>query len=221
MMRCPICFIVRPRALLGVLLLAGFALAVCGQEPPPRKPGESLFDFGKGPAKARRPEPTTQPAQIGSAEVKVTSTHLDYVPLGPSTEHGPAAAGAEPVNSQDKFLIIRLEIRNTSSDKALTYHTFALPFGPANRETYASLALGRKMLTLVNFGEQEPIGLRRSAEIPPGKTVKDVLVFLAVPELDAKTMEMPLKLTLPPEQLGVGGKPVRIDLDFANIQKRQ
>jgi hypothetical protein len=186
-------------------------------------PREDLFNFGKDPLKpgAKRAEPTTQPAQIGAAEVKVTSTHIDYVMLGPSTAHGPAPVGVDPVNSQDKFFIVRLEIRNTSSDKPLTYHTFALPFGPAGRETYASLALGRKMLTLVNFGEQEPIGLTRTAEIAPGKTVNDVLVFLPVPEMDARTMGTPLKLTFPAEQVGAAGKAVRVDLDFANVQKRE
>jgi hypothetical protein len=73
----------------------------------------------------------------------------------------------------------------------------------------------------VNFGEQEPVGLTRTAQIPPGKTISDVLVFLPVAELDAKTMGIPLKLTLPAEQLGVTGKPVRVDLDFANVQKRE
>jgi hypothetical protein len=208
----------------ALLLLGSVAPAVRAEDPPATAhPREDLFNFGKDPLKpgVKRPEPTTQPARLGAAEIKVTSTHLDYVLLGPSTEHGPAPAGAETSNSQDKFLIIRLEIRNTSSDQTLTYHTFAFPFGPAGRETYASLALGRKMLTLVNFGEQEPVGLTRKAEIPPGKTISDVLVFLPVAELDAKTMGIPLKLTLPPEQLGVTGKPVRVDLDFANVQKRE
>jgi hypothetical protein len=196
-----------------------------GDDPPPApKPRQDLFDFGKDPLKptVKRPDPTTQPAQMGPVQVRVTSTHMDYVPLGPSTEHGPAPAGAEVANSQDKFLIIRLEIRNTSADKPVSYHTFALPFGPAGRETYASLALGRKMLTLVNFGEQEPVGLTRAVEIAPGKAVNDVLVFMAVPELAGKgAAGTPLKLTLPAEQLGVVGKAVRVDLDLANVQKRE
>jgi hypothetical protein len=220
--RCPL----RSHALLAVLLLTPLLPQVARADDPPAapKPRQDLFDFGKDPLKptVKRPDPATQPAQIGSAEVKVTSTHLDYVQLGPSTEHGPAPAGAEVANSQDKFLIIRLEIRNTSADKPLSYHTFALPFGPAGRETYASLAMGRKMLTLVNFGEQEPVGLTRAAEIGPGKVISDVLVFMAVPELEGKgAAGTPLKLTLPAEQLGVTGKPVRVDLDLANVQKRE
>jgi hypothetical protein len=202
------------------VLVAPLAFTARAEEPPAPKPRQDLFDFGKGPPKAKAPEPTTQPAQFGPAVVTVTATQLDYVPLGPSTEHGPAAA-AEPVTSQDKFFIIRLEIRNTGSDKPITYHTFAFPYGPAGRQTYASLALGRKMLTLVNFGEQEPVGLTRAAEIPPGKSVHDVLVFLPVPELDGKTPGSPLKLTLPAEQLGVTGKPGRVDLDLANVQRRE
>lgn len=222
-MRCPFRSILCAQALLALIVVSSFTLDVRGEDPPGSKSRQDLFDFGKDPLKpgAKRAEPTTQPAPLGSAVVRVTSTHLDYVTLGPSTEHGPAPAGVDPVNSQDKFLIIRLEIRNTSSDKPLAYHSFALPFGPAGRETYASLALGRKMLTLVNFGEQEPIGLTRTAAIGPGKTVNDVLVFLPVPELEAKTMGTPLKLTLPAEQVGAAGKAVRVDLDFANVQKRE
>ena len=220
-MRCPISTLFRYLTLaLPLVILPARA------EDPPAKPPENLFDFGKDPLKPgpkTKPEPTTQPAQFGPAEVKVLSTHIDYVPLGPSTENGPPAHPTDPINSLDKFFIIRLQVRNTSSDKPLTYRTFAFPHGPASRQTYASLALGRKMLTLVNFGDQEPVGLTRTATIPPGKSIRDVLVFLPVAELDAKTMETPLNLSLPPQQLGLDptAKPAKIDLDFSNVQKRE
>jgi hypothetical protein len=216
------------RALVPLITLVPLLLATpparAAEDPAPAKPGDGLFEFGKDPLKPGakpKPQPATKPAQIGQAEIRVLSTRLDYVTLGPSTENGPAPTNVDPVNSQDKFLIVTLNVRNASQDRPLTYHTFAFPFGPANSQTYASLGLGRKMLTLVNFGEQEPVGLSRTAAIPPGKSITDVLVFLPIPDLDAVSVESPLRLTLPPQQLGAAGKAVPIELDFANLQKRR
>jgi len=205
--------------LAAVLVCAGAAL---GQAPPAGNDG--LFNFDKDarkPGATPKTLPATQPAKIGPAEIKVIATRLDYVALGPSTEHGPAPENAETNNSQDKFLSIKLEIRNTSPDKPLTYHTFAFPFGAAGRETYASLAFGKKMITLVNFGDQEPQGLTRTAQIPPGKSITDVLVFLPIPDFDATSSGTPLTLSLPPQQLGAEGKAMKIDIDYATIQRRQ
>ena len=222
-MRCSISIHVRPMLLLTVGLVAAALLhpnATRAEDPPANNGG--LFNFDKdsrNPGGKPRTLPTTQPARIGAAEIKVLATHLDYVPLGPSTEHGPAPENAETNNSQDKFLILKLEIRNTSTDKPLTYHTFAFPFGSAGRETYASLAFGKKMITLVNFGDQEPIGLMRKAQIPPGKSITDVLVFLPIAEFDATSTQTPLTLTLPPQQLDAEGKPMKIDIDYATIQR--
>jgi hypothetical protein len=212
-MKCSIPFI------LVAMLLCG-ARTTRGQDPPANNGG--LFDFGKErrqPGVKPKAPAATQPAKIGPAEVKVVSTHFDYVPLGPSTEHGPAPENADITNSQDKFLLIKIEIRNTG-DRPLTYHTFALPFGPSGRETYASLSFGQKMLTLVNFGDLEPQGLTRTAQVPPGKSVTDVLVFLPIPELDARSSETPLRLALPPQQLAQDGKPLRVDVAFSTIQRR-
>jgi hypothetical protein len=222
-MRCSISTYVRPRLALTIGFLAAAFLppnATRAQDPPANNGG--LFNFDKDartPGAKPRTLPATQPARIGAAEIKVLTTQLDYVPLGPSTEHGPAPEGAETNNSQDKFLSIKLEIRNTSTDKPLAYHTFAFPFGSAGRETYASLAFGKKMVTLVNFGEQEPVGLVRTAQIPPGKSITDVLVFLPIAEFDATSSQTPLTLTLPPQQLGADGKPMKVDIDYATIQR--
>jgi hypothetical protein len=224
-MRCPISTHVRPMLLLtgGLLAAAAVAASVARAQTPPAGNG-GLFNFDKDartPAAKTKPLPATQPVKIGPAEIKVLATHLDYVALGPSTEHGPVPENAETNNSQDKFLSIKLEIRNTSPDKPLAYHTFAFPFGAAGRETYASLAFGKKMVTLVNFGDQEPQGLTRTAQIPPGKSITDVLVFLPIPDFDATSSGTPLTLSLPPQQLGGEGKPMKTDIDYATIQRRQ
>lgn len=223
-MRCPISTHVRPTLFLPSVLAAVLVSAgvVRAQDPPANNGG--LFNFDKDartPGAKTKPLPATQPVKIGPAEIKVLATQLDYVPLGPSTEHGPAPENAETNNSQDKFLTLKLEIRNTSADKPLSYHTFAFPFGPAGRETYASLAFGKKMITLVNFGEQEPQGLTRAAQIAPGKAITDVLVFLPIPDFDATSTRTPLTLSLPPQQLGVDGKPMKVDIDYATILRRQ
>jgi len=221
-MRYSISTYVRPTFVLTVGLIAAAFLAPSASRADPPANNDGLFNFDKDartPGGKPKTLPATQPARIGAAEVKVLATQLDYVPLGPSTEHGPAPENAETNNSQDKFLSIKLEIRNTSTDKPLTYHTFAFPFGSAGRETYASLAFGKKMVTLVNFGDQEPVGLVRTAQIPPGKSITDVLVFLPIPEFDATSSQTPLTLTLPPQQLGGDGKPMKVDIDYATIQR--
>lgn len=211
-MKCSILF------LLVTTMLGGSRIARA--EDPPANNGR-LFDFDKEtrqPGVKPKPSAATQPAKIGPAEVRVVSTHFDFVPLGPSTERGPAPENPDISNSQEKFLFIKLEIRNTS-DRPLTYHTFALPFGPAGRETYASLSFGQKSLTLVNFGDQEPQGLTRTSQIPPGKSITDVLVFMPIPQLDAQSSETPLRLALPPQQLAQDGKALRVDIAFSTMQR--
>ncbi|HEY7118169.1 MAG TPA: hypothetical protein VH475_16385 [Tepidisphaeraceae bacterium] len=213
--------------LISALLVLAFA---CAGGPIARAEDEKsettgnggIFDFGKDPRPVpgkTRPQAATRPAQVGPVEVRVLAARLDYVTLVPSTESGQPASNADPIKSQDKFLAIAIELRNTGTDP-VTYHSFAWPFGPQENATYAALAApGRQMLTLVNFGDLEPAGLTRTAQIPPGKTVTDILVFLPNQQLQSRNFDAPLKLALPPQQLGATGRNVTLEIDGSSIQR--
>jgi hypothetical protein len=111
----------------------------------------------------------------------------------------PLKSAAGETLSQDKFLLVTVEISNTASlpgpNSSFLYMTLRGVAGASGR-THASLSdSDRKFYNRINFGQGvHPAGsVFRSAALGPGKKVRDILVFeLPTPSKGPYRIEAPL-----------------------------
>lgn len=163
--------------------------------------------------------PTTQPAVTpgvamnqGGMEVRIKEAYIDQLPLRRKSTGKAMASEAtdEGLVSNDKFLILELEITNNGKE-TLDYFTVN---GAGEKYDPASVIEGPKhFLTLALFGELEPLEMTAKATLKPGDKVKDVVAF--VPPKDSHAH---LQLILSSRNLGNKGK-VIIPFTIGRVEK--
>lgn len=161
--------------------------------------GEQQHGQGQPSSAAARSEPEWVDARKGAVrqgdiQVRVAGVSVGKVPL--------EDAFSEGSKSKDDFLMVKLELKNTSSTRKVEYHTWSGRDLIFERD-YATLRDNfDNVYKRVSFGQiSHPVGaVERSESIYPGKSISDVLVF----EVPVDTIEY-LRLELPAKNFGGTG----------------
>lgn len=201
------------RRLFLLSLIAAFSFAGCGESEKPKS------DIASGtspavPAAAQAAAESTMSARMGDVQVTVQGVEIGPVPVLKGLR-------SEPINSKKHYLQIDIEIGNLSQSKSVEYvwggwgdplltaQFFAmLRDEKGNAVMRVNISLDDKVGSVTVAGQQT-----RGAEIGPGETISDRLVFM-VPEPAAQS----LTLSLPAEAVGEQGE-AKITIPISNVER--
>ena len=165
--------------------------------------------------------PTTAPCcaiSIKSVKVDVVKLRAHDAPPAPTEDSTlfqglkEEQAGTNQMETNEKLLIVRIEVKNQSAQKCV-YHS--LNGTDEKCPTFASVHDdARKVYALAKFGDFDVIGAVKGArELPPGKTLNDILVF-EIPPASVKSLD----LHIPHENVGAKEAVQPLSLSLENLK---